>query len=77
MPASHFDVNSMTGRPKFIVRHSTSNYIQEGIRLSVNNSFLQDKKIQTTRNVFLFLFSFVDLPQLESENITAEKSLKV
>jgi hypothetical protein len=23
MPASHFDVNSMTGRPKFIVRHST------------------------------------------------------
>jgi hypothetical protein len=24
MPASHFDVNSMTGRPKFIVRHSTS-----------------------------------------------------
>jgi hypothetical protein len=22
MPASHFDVNSMTGRPKFIVRHS-------------------------------------------------------
>jgi hypothetical protein len=25
MPASHFDVNSMTGRPKFIVRHSTKN----------------------------------------------------
>jgi hypothetical protein len=24
MPASHFDVNSMTGRPKFIVRHSTT-----------------------------------------------------
>jgi hypothetical protein len=24
MPASHFDVNSMTGRPKFIVRHSTN-----------------------------------------------------
>jgi hypothetical protein len=23
MPASHFDVKSMTGRPKFIVRHST------------------------------------------------------
>jgi hypothetical protein len=23
MPASHFDVNSMTGLPKFIVRHST------------------------------------------------------
>jgi hypothetical protein len=23
MPASHFDVNLMTGRPKFIVRHST------------------------------------------------------
>jgi hypothetical protein len=23
MPALHFDVNSMTGRPKFIVRHST------------------------------------------------------
>jgi hypothetical protein len=24
MPASHFDVKPMTGRPKFIVRHSTS-----------------------------------------------------
>jgi hypothetical protein len=24
MPASHFDVNPMTGRPKFIVRHSNS-----------------------------------------------------
>jgi hypothetical protein len=23
MPASHFDVKPMTGRPKFIVRHST------------------------------------------------------
>jgi hypothetical protein len=23
MPASHFDVNSMTGRPKFSLRHST------------------------------------------------------
>jgi hypothetical protein len=23
MPASHFDVKLMTGRPKFIVRHST------------------------------------------------------
>jgi non-ribosomal peptide synthetase component E (peptide arylation enzyme) len=23
MPASHFDVKAMTGRPKFIVRHST------------------------------------------------------
>jgi hypothetical protein len=23
MPASHFDANSMTSRPKFIVRHST------------------------------------------------------
>jgi hypothetical protein len=23
MPASHFDVKSITGRPKFIVRHST------------------------------------------------------
>jgi hypothetical protein len=22
MPASHFDVKSMTGRPKFIVRHT-------------------------------------------------------
>jgi hypothetical protein len=28
MPASHFDVNSMTGRPKFIVRHSTYWVIQ-------------------------------------------------
>jgi hypothetical protein len=27
MPASHFDVNSMTGRPKFIVRHSTTSVI--------------------------------------------------
>jgi hypothetical protein len=24
MPASHFDVKAMTGRPKFIVRHSTT-----------------------------------------------------
>jgi hypothetical protein len=24
MPASHFDVKPMTGRPKFIVRHSTN-----------------------------------------------------
>jgi hypothetical protein len=26
MPASHFDVNKMTGRPKFIVRHSTNRW---------------------------------------------------
>jgi hypothetical protein len=25
MPASHFDVKPMTGRPKFIVRHSSRN----------------------------------------------------
>jgi hypothetical protein len=24
MPALHFDVKAMTGRPKFIVRHSTT-----------------------------------------------------
>jgi hypothetical protein len=29
MPASHFDVNSMTGRPKFIVRHSTTTLFRE------------------------------------------------
>jgi hypothetical protein len=29
MPASHFDVKPMTGRPKFIVRHSTSSKIEE------------------------------------------------
>jgi hypothetical protein len=35
MPASHFDVNSMTGRPKFIVRHSTSCYKE---RLNFENT---------------------------------------
>jgi hypothetical protein len=29
MPASHFDVKPMTGRPKFIVRHSTSSKIEK------------------------------------------------
>jgi hypothetical protein len=33
MPASHFDVNSMTGRPKFIVRHSTC---QKIVRKNLN-----------------------------------------
>jgi hypothetical protein len=34
MPASHFDVKPMTGRPKFIVRHSTYMIIEDSF---VNN----------------------------------------
>jgi hypothetical protein len=50
MPASHFDVNSMTGRPKFIVRHSTGNlkmYLTIGTQREwclVPNSLFKEKK---------------------------------
>jgi hypothetical protein len=38
MPASHFDVKPMTGRPKFIVRHSTSTRAHRKI---INQTFNQ------------------------------------
>jgi hypothetical protein len=35
MPASHFDVKPMTGRPKFIVRHSTYCHFDVAIKFSL------------------------------------------
>jgi hypothetical protein len=42
MAASHFDVKPMTGRPKFIVRHSTPAEIREIAKNTVAN-LLPDK----------------------------------
>jgi hypothetical protein len=39
MPASHFDVTAMTGRPKFIVRHSTFNRKKKFCLLDIHDLF--------------------------------------
>jgi hypothetical protein len=38
MPASHFDVKAMTGRPKFIVRHSTEWFL---LHFDIDNCLLK------------------------------------
>jgi hypothetical protein len=50
MPASHFDVKPMTGRPKFIVRHST--YVR-----SVLISGLGTKRLTSTLYDIVYLTS--------------------
>jgi hypothetical protein len=46
MPASHFDVKAMTGRPKFIVRHSTTLFL-DGFK-KYNSLSSGDKSINNT-----------------------------
>jgi hypothetical protein len=54
MPASHFDVNSMTGRPKFIVRHSTIFFV-------TNNSNIFKNIIKKVKNLTLVSFFTIGL----------------
>jgi hypothetical protein len=64
MPASHFDVNSMTGWPKFIVRHSTKVFLHVliysvettyGINSVISKLMTFVKNAETGRFLFLMV----------------------
>jgi hypothetical protein len=51
MPASHFDVSAMTGRPKFIVRHSM--YVCRAVEAGKSdvNSYVSNYKMLALASV--------------------------
>jgi hypothetical protein len=57
MPASHFDVKPMTGRPKFIVRHSTRNaFLFNGTDVATCNNAANLKSLNQEKLCFLRWF---------------------
>jgi hypothetical protein len=51
MPASHFDVKPMTGRPKFIVRHTTQLNVPR-TSLNIEISIISPFYLPKNQNVY-------------------------
>jgi hypothetical protein len=77
MPASHFDVKPMTGRPKFIVRHSTSSKIEEQLT-EVTTLKITATKLKNNR-LLDFLNSgkmFFFIPVVENNSLSEKAFLQ-